>query len=275
MGPVPGRRGRGAFARHLFGQIGARSHRHQQAAAVAGEGEVAGPVPARRAAGQARNDDLRRPPGFQVADPIGETHHALGLAHIEPLRVGFGVEGEAEGSVEAGGEGGGLADPGAVRPGPEHQDAPRDALGHQDVAVRGGAQQPRFVKAAGERLHRKPGRGLGLQPRRPGHGLRRVAEGGGRAGRGQVRHRDASPHAGSVAAPVPEGGRARAVRLALGRGDTGDEHAHGAQKQRPPSRHPQCPHGRPQWPSEPSQAAGAVRSSSGCSCGASTKRRSQ
>ncbi len=73
-------------------------------AAVLREDEVAGPVAAAAqtpAAGQV-GEVLHGAAGREVAILVGEAHDGVGVADVDPLRIGaVGIEGDAEGLVQA------------------------------------------------------------------------------------------------------------------------------------------------------------------------------
>ena len=91
--------------------VGVRSDRGEELAAILGEDQVAGPVAAAAqasAAGQV-GQVFRGAAGLQIAIFIGEAHDAVGIADVDILRIGSrGIERDAEWLVQAFGENGGL-----------------------------------------------------------------------------------------------------------------------------------------------------------------------
>ena len=95
--------------------VGAGADGDQHVLAVLGEDHVAGPVAAAGklgVAGNVGNDGLGGAGGVQVAGVVREALHGGGVADVDVPGIVGGIEGDAEGMVEAAGEGldlGGLA----------------------------------------------------------------------------------------------------------------------------------------------------------------------
>ena len=105
------------------------------------------------AAGQL-GEVLRRAAGLQIAILIREAHDAVGVANVDPLRIGAGgIEGDAEGLVQAGQRRRRLASglPSASTP-RKTLILPVCAFGEEEIAVGRDAQEPRIVEAGGIEL---------------------------------------------------------------------------------------------------------------------------
>ena len=228
--------------------IGAGADRDEQVFAVLGEDDVAGPVAAARelrVAGDDRNDGLDWSHRVQVARVIREALHAGGVANVDVLGVrAGGIEGDAEGVVEAGGEGldgcGGAVGFDAA----QDDELAGAGVGEEEVAVGRGADEARLGKGPGADAHVL--RGIGALERGVvAAGVERDLEARGRdgpcavgarddvrlildclvrVGLGQVGEGDFVAHAGGLLVPVGEGGLAGEQGLLLGlHGEGGGE----------------------------------------------------
>src|SRR4051812_14645868 len=94
---------------------------------------------------QLGHNDFGRTAGLEIALTIRETNDRIGIGNIEPLGVlAAGVEGDAEWLFQVGCER--LLLNGLAAGGEPAQDAqlPGLALGHEEIAVRSGANEPRI-----------------------------------------------------------------------------------------------------------------------------------
>ena len=218
--------------RDLLGHVGARAHGDEHFRAVGGEDHVASGVAA-LAVGELGNHHLGLAPRLQVARAIGKAHDRIDIGHIDPLRIGGRVEGDAEGAVELVGENFRLGGGGRTVLGPQDADAIGVGLGHEHVAVGGGAHQARRIQLS-VGLDGEAGKGLEAGVSRLGdHGGHGRRHRGGH-GRGHVRRRDLAHHAGRIGAEVAVSGRARAL-LRQGRG--GAKSRQGGERQNRRSNH--------------------------------------
>ena len=105
-------------------------------------------------AGDVGNDGLGFGGGFEIAIFVGEALDGGGVADVDVLGVGAGgVEGDAEGVVEAGGEffdGGGAAVGGDAA---EDEDGAGAGVGQEEIAVGGGGDKARLGEGAVGELH--------------------------------------------------------------------------------------------------------------------------
>ena len=122
---------------HVFGVVGVRSYRHVHYLTVRREHDVTRVMAARR---EMRHDGLGGAACGQVAVAVGKAKHGIGVADIDPLRIGSRrIEADAERIGQAGRKYRRLCRFAAIRP--QHADASGAALGDENVAVRGGAHQ--------------------------------------------------------------------------------------------------------------------------------------
>ncbi len=137
--------------------VGAGAYGDEQVLVVLGEDDVAGPVAAAAelgVAGDVGDDGLGLAGGVEVAIFVGEALDGGGVADVDVLRVGAGgVEGDAEGVVEAGGEffdGGGFAVGGDAA---EDEDGAGAGVGEEEIAVGGGGDEAGLGEGAVGELH--------------------------------------------------------------------------------------------------------------------------
>ena len=125
---------------------------------VGREHQIAGPV-AGGGLGDLGHDHLGGAAGLQIAVGIGVADHPIVLGDVDPLRIGpERVEGDAEGLVQALGEGGVDARPLGPVGGAQHADAPGRLLGDEDVAVGRDHHMPRAGHAVGKQRGAEPRR---------------------------------------------------------------------------------------------------------------------
>ena len=119
--------------------------------AVLGEDYVAGPVSAAGelgVAGDVGNDRLGGAGGVKIAGVVGEALDGGGVANIDVLRVIGGLERDAEGVVEAGGE---LFDMGGLAVGANATQDEEDTgagVGQEEISVGRGADEARHGEGA-------------------------------------------------------------------------------------------------------------------------------
>ena len=100
---------------------------------------------------QMRNDRLGVAARGEVAIAIGETDDGIGIADIDPSRIGTGrIKCDAEWIGQSGRECRGQRGLCAARP--DNPDAAGAALGHEDIAIRRGADDPRTAQARGKKV---------------------------------------------------------------------------------------------------------------------------
>src|ERR1700733_563076 len=137
----------GKFA-HAVGDIGGRAGRHKHCLAVRREHDVAGMM---TAGTEMWDDGFGRAARGGIAVTIGIAENGIGIADIDPLRIGPGrIEGDAERITEPGGEHRRLSRFTTVRP--QHADAARFALGDEYVAVRRRAEGARTRQTGGKQV---------------------------------------------------------------------------------------------------------------------------
>jgi len=243
----------------LFGRgvcvvdVGAGAYGDEHLRTVTGEDDVAGPVAAAAQLGEAgelRNDLLGWARGYEIAGLVGEADDGVRVADVDPVWVDGWVEGDAEGEVEAGGEGGDLLRFAVRTDAAEDEDLVAVGVGHEDIAVRRGAEETRLPEDGwgrwdGGRLIVNGGRGGGgrevsagvkgdLEAGRrdrpcvagSGDEVRAVVDGFFGFGLGEVGEGDLVADAGMLLVPVGEGGLAGEDGL-LGEGADGGERSSG------------------------------------------------
>jgi hypothetical protein len=98
---------------------------------------------------QMRHHDLDWAAGGEIAIAIGKADHGIGVADIDPLRIGSGrIERDAERVVQARCERARRRRAVAVRP--QHADAPGAALRDENVAIRRHANDARLGESRGK-----------------------------------------------------------------------------------------------------------------------------
>ena len=138
--------------------VGVRADGGEEALAVFGEDQVAGPVTAATEASAAGKfgERLHGAAGDKIAVAVIEADDFVGVADVDELRIGAaGIEGDAEGLVKAGGEDGGFFGLAVGADAAEDLDFAGLAFGEEDVAVGSGAEEARVVEAGGIELHLK------------------------------------------------------------------------------------------------------------------------
>ncbi len=191
--------------------VGVRADGGEELCAIEREGEVAGPVAAAAqasAAGQV-GDLLHGAASGEIAIAVGEAHDAVGVADIDPLRVGAeGIEGDAEGLVEIAGEDGGLFGIAVGVDAAKDFDFARSAFGEEEVAVGGEADEAGVVEIGGIELDLeafgRDGPGVGGT----GNDGGTVVDGLAGRGLGQVGDGEMAADAGGFVSRVSEGGLA-------------------------------------------------------------------
>ena len=152
---------------------------------------------------------LRCGAGFEVAVLVRDTHNAVGVSDVNPLRVGTGgIEGHAEGEVEFLREDGGLFWLAVGTDAAKELDLAGLAFREEEIAVGREAQQTRIVEPG--RIH------IDLEaPRCDGPGIRRARDDCGAVvdrllglGLGKVSDGDMTAGAGGLVERVGEGGLA-------------------------------------------------------------------
>ena len=132
--------------------VGVGADRGEELCAVLGEDQVAGPVAAAAqasAAGQV-GQVFRGAAGGEVAVFVREADDAVGVADVDPGGIGSGgVEGDAEGLVEIGGKDRDLLRLAVGAYAAKDFDFAGLALGQEEVAVGGGADEAGIVEAGG------------------------------------------------------------------------------------------------------------------------------
>ncbi len=137
--------------------VGAGAYGDEEVLVVLGKDDVAGPVAAAAklgVAGDVGDDGLRLGGGVEVAIFVGEALDGGGVADVDVLRVGAGgIEGDAEGVVEASGEfldGGGAA---VGSDAAEDEDGAGAGVGQEEVAVGGSGDEARLGERAAAEFH--------------------------------------------------------------------------------------------------------------------------
>ena len=136
--------------------IGSGAYGDEHVLAVFGEDNVAGPMAAARElgiAGDVGNDGFRRAGGVQIACVIGNSLNGSGVADVDVLRVVSGIEGDAEGMVQAGGE---LLDLRGFAVGADaakDQDGAGAGVSEKEIAVGRCPEQARHRECAPAQLH--------------------------------------------------------------------------------------------------------------------------
>ena len=217
VGGFPGADLVGGAAGHGLGDVGGGADGDEEAGAVGGELEVAGGVVA-IGLGEAGEDGFRGARGVEVAVAVGVADDGVDGGDVEVLGVGaWGVEGDAEGEVQAGGVDFVLGGAGGALGGAEDADAAGGGFGEDDVAVGGGAEEAGVAEVFGVALDGEAWGDVGegaLRGLDDGGG---VAGGAGGVGGGEGVWGDVAGDAGGVGAPVAEGGGA-GEGLGLGQG---------------------------------------------------------
>ncbi len=135
--------------------VGVRSDRGEELAAVLGEDQVAGPVAAAAqasAAGQV-GQVFCSAAGLEIAVLIGEAHDAVGVADVDVLRIrARGIESDAEWLVQAVGERRSLLRLAVGRDAAKDSDFSGCAFGEKEVAVGSDAEQAGIVETGGVKL---------------------------------------------------------------------------------------------------------------------------
>ncbi len=183
----------------------------EQLSAVLGEDQVPGPVAAAAqapAAGQIGNV-LRLGPGRQVAVVVRKADDAVGVAHIEPLRIGpGGIESDAEGLAQVGRENRDLSGLAVRAHATEDLDLAGGAFGQEQVAVGRRAQQARIVEVCRVKRHLeafgRDGPGVGGPGNNGGTVVHRLLRRRAR----QVGHGQVAADAGRLVSRVGVGGLA-------------------------------------------------------------------
>ena len=100
--------------------------------------------------GRCGTDLFRRSGGLHVAVAIGEAHDGVGVAHVDPLRIGAArIEGDSERLVQAGGEDRNLLRLAVLVAAAEDFDLAQVGFGDEEVAVGGGADLARLIEIGG------------------------------------------------------------------------------------------------------------------------------
>ena len=106
---------------------------------------------------QMRNDRFGGAARGEIAVAVGKAQHGIGIADIDPLRIGSGrIEGDAERIVKPRRKDRRLCRLAAI--GPQHADAPGAAFRDEDVAVGSGARCTRTGETRSEQVHFEAGR---------------------------------------------------------------------------------------------------------------------
>ena len=154
-------------------------------------------------------------PGLQVSRLVGIADDGIFAADINELGAPVGrVEGDAVRLFEAGGKNGNLVGFAGTGNAAEDFDFAAAAFGEEEIAVRGGADQPRVVEPFGVELDLKAVGRLGPGIRRALDELRGVARGFGGVRLGKILEGDFVDRARFFIAVVEEwrrGARARSV----------------------------------------------------------------
>ncbi len=137
--------------------IGAGADGDPHAFAVEREGDVTGPVASAaqlRVAGKDGDNGLRLGGCDEVAGRVREADDAGGVRDVDPVRLrAQRIERDAEGVVEAAGEGAGDDGVAVRRASAQHHDLSRGAVGDEEVAIGRGADEPRLPESLRIELH--------------------------------------------------------------------------------------------------------------------------
>ena len=136
--------------------VGAGADGDQHVLPILGEDHVARPVAAAGelgVAGNVRNDGLGRAGRVQVTGVVRETLHGGGVADIDVLRIVSGIEGDAEGVVEAGGEGGDLGCLAIGADATEDDDFAGAGVGEEEIAIGRGHDEARLGEGSTAAAH--------------------------------------------------------------------------------------------------------------------------
>src|ERR1035438_9337767 len=118
---------------------------------ILGEDHVAGPVAAAGelgVAGNVRDDGLGRAGRMQVTRVVGKALHRSGVSNVNVLRIVGGIESDAEGVVQAAGEGGNLGGLAIATDAAQDDDLAGAGVGEEEVAVGRGHDQARLGESA-------------------------------------------------------------------------------------------------------------------------------
>ncbi len=191
--------------------VGVRADGGEELAAVLREDQVAGPVAAAAqasAAGQV-GELFHGAARLQVAVLVGEAHDAVGVADVNPLRIGSeGIKRDAEGLMQAGGEDGDLLRLAVRADAAKDLDLAGFALGQKQVAVGRDANEARIVEAGGVEVHLEALGRNGPRVGGTGNDVGAVVDGLIGRGRGQVGDGDVAADAGRLVRRVGKGGLA-------------------------------------------------------------------
>jgi hypothetical protein len=92
------------------------------------------------------NDFFSGPRGYEISGLVGESDDRVGIADVDPLRVGEGIERDAERKVEASGECGNLLGSAVGAYAAEDEDLVAVGVGEENVAVGRGAKEARLAE---------------------------------------------------------------------------------------------------------------------------------
>src|SRR5260370_11274646 len=131
--------------------IRCRTDRHKHLLAIGGKLNVTRPM---TVATRYVRDMFGRATGFQITVLIGKAHNRIGVAYIDPLRIGARrIEVDSEWSVQTGGERGRLFRLTFCCDSTEHADLAQLAFRDKKGTVLRSADQPRPVKPGSVQLH--------------------------------------------------------------------------------------------------------------------------
>ncbi len=137
--------------------VGGGAYGDEEVLVILGEDNVAGPVAAAAklgVAGDVGDDGLGLAGGLEVSGFVGEALDGGRVADVDVLRVGAGgVEGDAEGVVEAGGEFFDGGRPAAGGDAAEDEDGAGTGVGDEKIAVGSGGDVARLGEGAVGELH--------------------------------------------------------------------------------------------------------------------------
>ena len=121
---------------------------------------------------------LYRTARLHIAVLVGEAHHRVRVADIDPLWIrAWGIEIDAEGLVQAAGEHRHLFGLAIAGHSSEYPDVAGFRLGHENIAIGSGANDPRIVQPGRVLLHFEARRDLRPCAFRTRHDLGAIAGG--------------------------------------------------------------------------------------------------
>ena len=187
--------------------VRARSYRDKHFLAVLGEGQRPCPVPASR---RQVGDVFRSGTRLQVPVVIRKANHLVGIAHIQPPRIGTRrIKSQAIRLFQTARENGRLLGlPVAGQPA-KNSNASRITLRKENVAVRGGAQSAGIVESRGIQLNFESGWRHRPRVFRPRHQVRTVVRRLRRIGLRQILYGDLVDRSWLLVAEIGERRRRR------------------------------------------------------------------